>query len=787
MAGVFDRFAPFVQDFVYEHDWESLRAIQVAAADAIFNTDENVLLTSSTASGKTEAAFFPILTQLWEDPPSSVGCIYVGPLKALINDQFYRLTDLCEEGDIKVWHWHGDVAASHKARLMKHPSGILQITPESLEAMLLHRHAAIPTLFGDLRFVVIDEVHSLLRGDRGAQTLCLVERLSRMAGVHPRRIGLSATIGDPEAAARLLSQGSGRGCVVPRVEEAGARWRISMEHFYTYGPQATEQQAPRVAADGSIEVDAVVERVDEGAVPALPETTPAIEPLAVPEPSDAAPENADPGIGYIYEHTRGRKCLVFSNSREECEAVTSTLRSYCEHNGEPDRFLIHHGNLSSSFRETAEDLMRDEEVALTTCTTSTLELGIDIGRLERAFQIDAPFTVSSFLQRMGRTGRRGTPPEMWFVEREDPPEPRAMMPETIPWKLVQAISLVQLYLEERWVEPPETRRMRYSLLYHQTMATLASEGELTAAQLAGRVLSLSPFSLVSQDDYRLLLRHLLEIGHVERTETGGLIVGLSGERVTNNFRFYGVFVESEEYTVRSESQELGTVVMPPPAGEKLAIAGAVWIVEDIDHKRRLVYVSPVKGKVPAYFGECPGDINTRILERMRQVLDEHKDYPYLRENARARLAHARYVAREAGTCASPLVNLGGETWVLFPWLGTYAFIALERVMKLKLPASLGIKGMDVSRPYYIQFRMKASGDEFLSALAGAVAEEFDPLELVYPGEVPVFDKYDEFVPPELVRKGFAHGVLDIEGMRDRVLGWVAGRSFAHLIEDGTYE
>ena len=787
MAGIFDRFAPFVQDFVYEHDWESLRAIQVAAADAIFNTDENVLLTSSTASGKTEAAFFPILTQLWEDPPSSVGCIYVGPLKALINDQFYRLTDLCEEGDIKVWHWHGDVAASHKARLMKHPSGILQITPESLEAMLLHRYAAIPTLFGDLRFVVIDEVHSLLRGDRGAQTLCLVERLSRMAGVHPRRIGLSATIGDPEAAARLLSQGSGRGCVVPRVEEAGARWRISMEHFYTYGPQATEQQAPRVAADGSIEVDAVVERVDEGAVPALPETTPAIEPLAVPEPSDAAPENADPGIGYIYEHTRGRKCLVFSNSREECEAVTSTLRSYCEHNGEPDRFLIHHGNLSSSFRETAEDLMRDEEVALTTCTTSTLELGIDIGRLERAFQIDAPFTVSSFLQRMGRTGRRGTPPEMWFVEREDPPEPRAMMPETIPWKLVQAISLVQLYLEERWVEPPETRRMRYSLLYHQTMATLASEGELTAAQLAGRVLSLSPFSLVSQDDYRLLLRHLLEIGHVERTETGGLIVGLSGERVTNNFRFYGVFVESEEYTVRSESQELGTVVMPPPAGEKLAIAGAVWIVEDIDHKRRLVYVSPVKGKVPAYFGECPGDINTRILERMRQVLDEHKDYPYLRENARARLAHARYVAREAGTCASPLVNLGGETWVLFPWLGTYAFIALERVMKLKLPASLGIKGMDVSRPYYIQFRMKASGDEFLSALAGAVAEEFDPLELVYPGEVPVFDKYDEFVPPELVRKGFAHGVLDIEGMRDRVLGWVAGRSFAHLIEDGTYE
>ena len=167
----FDRFAPFIQDFIYDHDWQSLRAVQVAAADAIFNTDENVLLTASTASGKTEAAFFPILTELWEDPPASVGCVYVGPLKALINDQFLRLEDLCAEGNIPVWHWHGDVSQSHKAKMLKHPSGILQITPESLESMLLHRHNAIPRIFGDLRFVVIDEVHSLLRGDRGGQTL----------------------------------------------------------------------------------------------------------------------------------------------------------------------------------------------------------------------------------------------------------------------------------------------------------------------------------------------------------------------------------------------------------------------------------------------------------------------------------------------------------------------------------------------------------------------------------------------------------------------------------------
>ena len=779
MAGVFERFAPFVQDFIYAHDWEALRGIQVAAAEAIFDTDEHVLLTSSTASGKTEAAFFPILTLFDEDPPTSVGAIYVGPLKALINDQFYRHTDLCLEADIPVWHWRGDVSASHKARLMKKPRGILQITPESLEAMLLHRHSAIPRLFGDLRFVVIDEVHSLLRGDRGGQTLCLLERLSRMAGCNPRRIGLSATIGDPEACGALLAQGTGRTTVVPRVEATGQTWRISMEHFYTYGQQASE--VARVPRTGSVtHVDAIVEEVDAPALPAVTGetvtggTVPSVtmtEGTVPPVTDDSAPANADPGIGYIYEHTRGHKCLVFSNSREDCEAVTTTLRSYCEANGEPDRFLIHHGNLSASFRETAEELMRDDELALTTCTTATLELGIDIGRLERAFQIDAPFTVSAFLQRMGRTGRRGAPPEMWFVMREDPPEPRAMVSETIPWKLMQGIALVQLYLEERWVEPPRLDRLPYSLLYHQTMATLASGGEMSPAALAGRVLSLAYFRRVDADDYRVLLRHLLEIGHIERTEMGGLIVGLAGERVTNNFRFYGVFVESEEYTVRSESQELGTVVQPPPVGEKLAIAGHVWIVEEIDHKRRLVYCTQVKGKVPAYFGECPGDIHTRVLERMRQVLLEHRDYPYLRDNARARLAHARTVAMNAGIGREPLINLGGDMWALFPWLGTYAFLALERLVKLRLPKDLGIKGVDVSRPYFIQFRMRAGAEEFLDALQTAAAEEFDPIELVYPAEVPVFDKYDEFLPESLVRKGFAYGVLDIEGMRDRVLGW----------------
>ena len=721
---IFERYAPFVQDFIYRNNWESLRAIQSAAGDAIFNTNENVLLSASTASGKTEAAFFPILTLFSEDMPRSVGAIYIGPLKALINDQFMRLNELCEEADIPVWHWHGDVAQSHKNKLMKNPSGILQITPESLEALLIRKHAAISKLFGDLRFIVIDEVHSLMRGDRGGQTLCLIERLSKLAGVNPRRIGLSATIGDLESTGEFLASGTGRGTVIPRIESKGIKWRLSMEHFYI-----SQQNAPE-------------EKENADALPVLDIKT------------DEAPEHADAGMGYIFEHTKGKKCLVFVNSREECEAVTTTLRSYCEANHEPDRFLIHHGNLSAAYRETAEAAMKDED-----------------GRLERAFQIDAPFTVSSFLQRMGRTGRRDLPPEMWFVMREELPEPRSMLPETIPWKLLQGIALVQVYLEERWVEPPKLDRLPFSLLYHQTMSTLASCGELSPASLASRVLSLKYFHRITQDDYRILLRHLLETDHIQRTDEGGLIIGLAGERIVNSFKFYAVFPENEEYTVRWGSQELGTIVMPPPVGEKIAIAGHVWIVEEVDHKRRLVYCEQIKGKVPAYFGDCPGDINTKILLRMKEVLIEDKSYPYLMKNAVSRLEQARSTARSSHITRNPLICMGGNMWCLFPWLGTYAFFAMERFLKIKCGERLGLKGMDSSRPYYIQFTMKVSPEKFFRILAEEAEIEFDPLDLVYAGEIPLFEKYDEFLPAELVKKGFAYGILSIDEMKNRVREW----------------
>ena len=195
---IFELFPDYIKEYIYSHSWQELRAVQVAAAHTILETDNNLLLTSSTASGKTEAAFFPILARLYEEPSSSIAVLYIAPLKSLINDQFLRLDELLKESGVAVTHWHGDVARSHKTKLLQDPRGILQITPESLESLLINRPNEIVRLFYDLRYVVIDEIHTLTGSDRGNQIICQLCRISRAIGRSPIRIGLSATVGSPE-------------------------------------------------------------------------------------------------------------------------------------------------------------------------------------------------------------------------------------------------------------------------------------------------------------------------------------------------------------------------------------------------------------------------------------------------------------------------------------------------------------------------------------------------------------------------------------------------------------
>ena len=716
---IFQRFPGFIQEYIYAHSWESLRGVQIAAAHTVFDTDNDLLLTSSTASGKTEAAFFPILTLLMQSPPASIGVLYIAPLKSLINDQFSRIDQLLDQSGITVTHWHGDVATSHKKKVLDNPQGILQITPESLESMLVNRSNDIVRLFGDLRFVIIDEIHTLTGTDRGNQIMCQLSRIQRLIGHVPRRIGLSATVGDPALAAAWLSAGSGRVTDIPSFGAEKLRWRLGLEHFYIQNTQENQTSRPGEAAEGQYVAE------------------------------------LDAGYEYMYDCVKDKKSLVFSNSREETEYLCATFRQIAHRRGDPDVFLIHHGNLSASIREEAELKMKDEDINAVTCATVTMELGIDIGRLERILQNDAPTSVSSFLQRLGRSGRRGQPPEMMMVFREEDPLPNTPLPQLIPWGLLRAVAIIQLYIEERFIEPPRMRKLPFSLLFHQTLSVLAASGELTPRRLAERVLTLPPFVNVPREDFRTLLISMLNNGYIEMTEEKGLIVGLSGERLLNSFKFYAVFKDSEDYTVRCGSDEIGTITTPPPVGDRFALAGRVWEVEELDIKRRLIYVKSVEGKMEVSWPGDYGEINTRILQRMRRVLEEDTVYPYLKPNAAHRLEVARHLAANTGMLQHSLIHLGGYSWCLFPWLGTRSFRTLRRFIAQNA-AQFKITGLDFEGCCYMTFRMERGNDyELIKSLCDRAGNCIDCQSLVSESELPVFDKYDEYIPGELLRRAYS--------------------------------
>ncbi len=724
---VFSKFPDFIKEYIYSHGWSELREIQLEAARVIFETDKNLLLSSSTASGKTEAAFFPIISDLIDHPSESksVSVLYIAPLKALINDQFFRLDEVLDMSGIPLTHWHGDVSSSHKNKLIKNPCGILQITPESLESMLINRYNDIPRLFSALRYVVIDEIHCMIGSDRGSQVLCQLSRLGRIIGYHPRRVGLSATLGSADVAARWLEAGSHRETEIPLTKPAGLKWRLGFEHFYIQNPNEEQSSSPN-AVTGAY--------ADKGGRARL-----------------------DPGYEYLYDAAKGKKALVFSNSREETEYVTATLRQIAKHRGEKDIFMIHHGNLSTSLREDAEMKMKDDNLReVVTCATVTMELGIDIGKLDRVLQIDAPTSVSSFLQRLGRSGRRGTPPEMIMLFREDTPLPNATLPELIPWDLLRGIAIIELYSSERFIEPPRIKQMPMSLAFQQTLSTLAAAGELSPKELANRVLSLPPFANLAKEDYRELLLSMVNSDFLELTEEKGLIIGLAGERIINSFKFYAVFKDSEDYTVRQDSEEIGTITNTPPVGDRFALAGRVWEVKEIDIARKLIFVKAVEGKMEVSWPGDGGEIHTKILLAMKDVLFNNKEYKFLGENAKQRLFNARQIAKKAKMDENMLVYLGGQSYVLFPWLGTCSFRTLRRFLN-KYSDELGISDIQGQGCSYITFKSSETfAKTFLFNIRNILDRDgLNTEQLMDPSECPVYDKYDEFIPPDLLRRAYA--------------------------------
>jgi ATP-dependent Lhr-like helicase len=361
--------------------------------------------------------------------------------------------------------------------------------------------------------VIIDEVHYFMRDMRGIQVLCELERIQRLTRNVPRRIGLSATLGDVNAAKDWLNTGSGRECIAPTADEGKKSIRLYMNRFVRELKEPEELKLPEqeICPD---EFHAPVTNLG-----------------ATSDEGDRA------HFEYLFKMTLDKKTIIFANSREESEFIISNLREVARKHKAPDVYRVHHGNVSALLREQTEDEMKASDEKIVTSATVTLELGIDIGSLDQAVQIGAPATVSSFAQRIGRCGRRGQIPQLLFtfIESIDTTATDALGP--INWEFLRAIAIIELYTKAKWLEPMYPQRHPYSLLYHQTMSFLKSHGEHTPAELAQFILTLDPFRYISQEDYKTLLSHLITIEHLQKTENGGLIIGRKGEPVVNHFHF----------------------------------------------------------------------------------------------------------------------------------------------------------------------------------------------------------------------------------------------------------
>ena len=734
----FYRLAPFIQEYIYRQKWASLRSVQVKAIAAIMDTSNHVLIQSSTASGKTEAALLPIITQLYEDPPSTIGAMYIGPLKALINDQFERITGLLEETDIPIQSWHGDVSQIKKTRFLRRAQGILQITPESLEAMLINRHHELGRLFSDLRFVIIDEIHAFIDSDRGRQVICQLERLAQVQSTPARRIGLSATIGEPQLTIEWLAGNTG--IPVSLIEGTnGSNIQLGLEYFLL--PDADDEAAD---TDGDNKSDDSFEENVESY----------LDRASLPE-----------GTRVFYEHlhkmTQGAsKTLIFANRRSDTEEITSNLRQLSERKRLPSFYYVHHGSISAALREAAEAAMRDPTQKACVAATITLELGIDIGQLDQVLQVNSTHSVSSFVQRLGRSGRRGGPSRLFFYCTETNEKPKHVG-DQLPWGLLQAIAIVQLYLEEKWIEPPNIPDLPLSLLYHQTMSTITSHTELLPPQLAERVLSLSPFQKVTQDHYRTLLRHLLDINHLEQTDIGGLIIGLEAEKIVNNYRFYATFEDESAYRVRNQSREIGTIQAAPQLGSTIGLAGYVWQVQDVNHEQKTVFVTAAKGKVKTLWVGGGVQIHTRIVQKIRDILLTNIEYSYLHTRAKKRLEIARKNVRTWGLSESSILPLAPDHYLVFPWCGTRRF---ETQLLLLSQTNSNVKASFSPYYYEIDFKEEDSAPltTYLRQMIKAPPTNVDLVNAIDGNDL-LHHKYDKYIPEELLREAHARNYIDIEG------------------------
>ncbi|NNE41556.1 MAG: DEAD/DEAH box helicase [Marinicaulis sp.] len=634
-SSAFDRLHPEIQRWVWEKNWQALRDIQDQAIPAILDGQSDVLISASTAAGKTEAAFLPILTAIKTEETAGLSVLCVSPLKALINDQFQRLDLLCERLEIPIVRWHGDAPQSAKQRTIKEPRGVAIITPESIEALFIRKPAAARTLFGGLRFVVIDELHAFLQGPRGLHLSSLLNRIDELNQSRPRRVGLSATIGDLSAAAKWMNWRHPDGVLV--LESSAEKRELQLQiRGYEEAPPASSAAETDLGDDKN----SALARIS----------------------------------AHMFKCFRGENNLVFGGRRVDVEVLADRLRQLSENAGVPNEFFAHHGSISKGLREDLEGRLRRGDLPTTAVATSTLELGIDLGSVKSVAQYRSPRSISSLKQRLGRSGRREGSPSILriyasesFVRKGDDPIDQLRL------EIARSVAAVRLLIRDR-LEPASVDSSTATVVLHQTLSVITERGGARANRLYRAICGAGPLSSFSTQDYARLLRHMArpDVKLIEQASDGAIMLGELGEKIVDSRTFYAIFPTDQEWRLIHKGEVLGTIPLSNiiGVGSLILFAGRRWRVITVDDPAKVLDVTPHKSaRLPKFESAFSEEISDAFVAEMRAALCGIDEPPYLDKEGMRLLSSARVAYQEFDLDSVKILGVGRDTH-LFLWRGT---------------------------------------------------------------------------------------------------------------------
>ncbi len=674
----FDLLSPPIQRWIWQQRWQELRDIQEQAIPLLLYGHDDLIIAAPTARGKTEAAFLPLLSRVLQKglPEEGFALLYVSPLKALLNDQFHRLDELCESLDIPVHRWHGDVSSSVKQRTRRRPCGVLLITPESLEATYVLRGLEVPRLFSQLEAIVIDELHTLLDSERGIHLRSLLDRLEFDIRRPVLRCGLSATLGNMDLVRTCLRPHHPDQVKVLRSVSDFQEIQMLLKGYR----RRSRSQDDDNSAPGPRKLDG--------------HTTTAI-------------------ARHLFRNLRGKSHLVFAGSRQHVELFADRLGHLSVNASVPNEFFAYHANLSRMHRELVEDRLRQGDTPTTAVCTSALELGIDIGEVESVAQIGPPSTVTSLRQRLGRSGRRpGTASILRAYIQEPTLHGQSHPLDRIRPGLFQTVAMIQLLLNG-WCESPQPQALHLSTFVHQILSVIASRGGITARALYEILCLSGPFRTVDRSLFIRILRCLgdPERALIEQAPDSILLLGERGERVVEHFHFFAVFQTPDEFRVVADGKTLGTLpvtFMLLQEGMGIIFAGQRWNITTVNKEKRTLEVTADRAGVPPLFGEGGGDLHGRVVQEMQAIYQDRKVPQYLDCTAQTMLAEGRREFEHLNLIRSPLLSLGAHNTLIFPWRDT----ATTETLALALTD----KGLPATTSHNLAVEVEANQDLVQQAL-----------------------------------------------------------------------